>query len=212
MKKIFKIKNESVQPFQFIEELKSTIGMKVKEVISYTDKDFSFEWYCNKYYINLSKNNPLYNQIYREYIDWSGGPGTIQFDSDLIIGFNSDESKNSLICWVERLPSGEQAFKELLSDRKELKIVFTSPNFIDSFWPSVVGAKVKSISLLKQEPQTVMYTDLPNEVGIIFTLDNQLKIAVVHSLSEHGVFSMIPENCILDKWRPGLKEINVMEL
>lgn len=204
MMKKFKIKNESVQPFQFIEELKSTIGMKVKEVISYTN--YSFEEYCN-----LCKEPPN-EKTYMEYIDWSGGPGTIQFDSNLIIGFNSDESKNSLICWVERLPSGEQAFKELLSNRKELKIVFTSPNFIDSFWPSVVGAQVKSISLLKQEPKTVMYTDLPNEVGIIFTLDNQLKIAVVHSLSEHGVFSMIPETRILDKWRPGLKEINVMEL
>ena len=195
-------------PTQFIKELKAILGMKIKEIIKYTDALFEDYDDCENF-----ETPELYTKKYFEYIDWAGLFGVLKFDSDLVLVFSSDESLNSLTVRVKRNSNEKQTTETSISyNEKFLPFVLTSPDFIDPFWQSVVGAKVDAISLLKQEPKTVMYRHLPNEVGVIFKLDNQLKFAVVHNLSEHGVFSIIPESRILDQWRPGLKEIDIFDL
>lgn len=219
MNQLPELKTHAVLPSQFVEEFKTSIGMKVKEVVLYMYTDPSFEEFCDSPNLDYSKeevmSNPqLFDRVYKEYVDWASAVGTITFDSGLILGLGSDESKNSVFAWVDTTPDGRHALGEALSeDAEDTPIILTSPDFIDPFWLSVVGAKVEAISLLIQAPQTASYEGLPNEVGIVFKLNNGLKMAAVHQLhSEGGDFSLINEARILEHLRPGLTETDIFDL
>lgn len=80
-------------------------------------------------------------------------------------------------------------------------------------WGRIEGAVITAIHLIKRAPPTVRYEDLPNEMGLRFTLDNGMEFIVSHGLHDDCEdFRVLKPNDILPDILPHLTEIDVSKL
>jgi hypothetical protein len=56
-----------------------------------------------------------------------------------------------------------------------------SPKYYsNSFWWNFIGKKISNFQVLKQKPQSVLHEDLPNEVGLIITVESGESFLMYH--------------------------------
>ena len=116
-----------------------------------------------------------------------------------------------MIVWVERDSTGHSARDPLTSDTSLHPIPATDPLFADDFWRGVVGATVRAISIVVRKPATARLAELPNEVGLCFTLNSGSKLVAVHGLHDDSDdFAIITEYRIPKAVRASLREIPVV--
>lgn len=143
----------------------------------------------------------------------TAGPAAIAFDSGVVIGVASNPSMNSVSVWMERDGTGSLVRSEPLSSDEELHpISAKDPKFACPFWHQVVGARVDAVSILIRRPTTARLKELPNEVGLCFSLDSGAKFIVAHGLhNDSDDFVIIPERLTLDTLHAELEEFCIGE-
>lgn len=116
---------------------------------------------------------------------FTAGPVALEFDTGVMLGIASDPSKNSLCVWIEKDGHGEILRSEPLEADADLHPISASDlKFASNFWRSAVGSEVSAVSILIMKPRSPLYEDLPNEVGLCFSLDSGLKVVAVHGLHD----------------------------
>ena len=111
---------------------------------------------------------------------------SIELDSGLVIGFNSNPELNSVIVWIEVNEVGETEDEEdlLRSDPELFLIKATNKEYSNTFWSHFIGQKISHVQILKEVPKTVMYEDLPNEIGLIITVESGQEFLMYHDGSD----------------------------
>ena len=143
----------------------------------------------------------------------TAGPVVIEFDTGMALGIASEPSTNSVSVWVEKNEAGQSVRNEPLASDEELHpISATNVMFADQFWRHVIGSKVNEISILVRKLSNVKFAELPNEVGLCFSLDSGLKIVAAHGLHDDSDdFAIIPDKLILHSLRSELQELSLKE-
>jgi len=136
---------------------------------------------------------------------------TITFDTGVVLGIASDPSTNSVSVWIEKNEAGQLLREEPLESDDELHPVSASDQrFADDFWRLVIGSKVGSISVLVRNPTTARLAELPNEVGLCFSLDSGVKLVASHGLHDGSDdFSIISDQRIQASLRAELQELSL---
>jgi hypothetical protein len=137
----------------------------------------------------------------------TAGPVTLTFDSGVVVGIASNPSTNSVSVWLER-----DKEEPLSTDEELYPVSATDSKFASTFWHQVIGARVDAVSIFVQEPRTVSYQHLPNEVGLCLTLDSGARVVAAHGLHDDSDdFSIIPEQLVMEELRAGLEEVRIEE-
>jgi hypothetical protein len=143
----------------------------------------------------------------------TAGPVALEFDTGVILGIASDPSVNSVCVWIEKDDHGKLLRKELLESDADLYPISAGDlTFASNFWRSVIGSQVNAVSILVRRPSSALFAELPNEVGLCFSLDSGLKIAAVHGLHDDSDdFAIISSQAILSKLHAELQEVFLSE-
>ena len=141
----------------------------------------------------------------------TAGPVAIAFDSGVVLGVASDPSTNSVSVWKERDEVGRLLRSEPRSSDEGLyPISATDRKFAHSFWHQMIGARVDAVSILVRKPRTARLGELPNEVGLCFSLDSGAKVVAAHGIHDDSDdFVIISEQQVLLRLRAELEEIQV---
>lgn len=145
----------------------------------------------------------------KDVFSLTAGPLAVEFDTGMILGMASDPSINSVLVWTEKDKEGRMLQEEPLESDDELHpISATSTEFADNFWRDVLGSTVVGVSILVRRPTSARLSQLPNEVGLCFSLNSGLKMLAVHGLHDDSDdFAVIPEERVLNSLRPELHEL-----
>jgi hypothetical protein len=109
----------------------------------------------------------------------------IELDSGLIVVVASGQPRlNSLVIWVEKNESGEIAEDPLELDQDFLPIEAQDQEYSNSFWSGFINQKISDIEIFKCLPESVMYEDLPNEVGLIIEVESGEKLLLSYQTFE----------------------------
>jgi hypothetical protein len=133
-----------------------------------------------------------------EVFSLTAGPVLLYLDSGLVIGAGSDSSSHSVHIWVERNETGDTLKDEPLELDKELfPIEATDQKYSNFFWSQIIDRKILKATILKEKPKSVMYEDLPNEVGLLITMETGEEFVLSHGLhDESDDFSVIQKSQI----------------
>ncbi|UIO43743.1 hypothetical protein LOY85_06205, partial [Brevibacillus brevis] len=58
--------------------------------------------------------------------------------------------------------------------------------YSNPYWIQVVGQHIKAISIIKRDPQNVLFEELPNEVGVEIVMENEMKFILSHGLHNNS--------------------------
>lgn len=146
-----------------------------------------------------------------EVFSLTAGPAVLEFDSGVTLGIASDPSINSVCIWLEKNEHGEILRNEPLeSDGDLYPISASDTEYASDLWRNVIGAQVNMISLLIRKPNSALFAELPNEVGLCFLLDSGLKIVAVHGLHDNSDdFAIIPAQSISSELHAELREVSI---
>ncbi len=177
-------------PSQRIELLNNLPGLTLVKLVRYS-------WWNGEETISELGINS------NEVFSFCGGPILCYFNTGLVIGASSDSSRSSILLWVEKNEQGALSEDSFEEDAEYVPINSEDNLYSDEKWKQVVGNKIKEIKILKREPKTIKYANLDNEVGLLITMENDIKFILSHGLhDDSGDFSVIFENQI----KPGIKE------
>jgi hypothetical protein len=146
-----------------------------------------------------------------EVFSLTAGPVLLYFDSGLVIGAGSRPSENTVHIWVERNEVGNIAKdrdEPLELDKELFPIEATDQKYSNFFWSQIIGKKIVKTTILKEKPRTVLYENLPNEVGLLITMETGDEFILSHGLhDESDDFSVIQKSQIDRKLLKGIEGI-----
>jgi hypothetical protein len=120
-------------------------------------------------------------------------------ESGEIVGVSSDESKNSVVIWLERDIGGNVHEEDIENDDELFPISNDDKKYSKGVWSNVSGKKVKNIVLIKRSPQNVNYEELPNEVGLKITIDSGDELVLTHQLCAKASNFSVSDDSTLDR-------------
>lgn len=124
----------------------------------------------------------------------TAGPLVIYFEGDLILGFSSDPSLNSVIVWDEGARSASQSSISLDCDG-ELFAISDSERFATAFWKQLTGGWVSCVTILKRGRMSTKEHQRPSEVGLRFYLSGGKSFVLSHGLHDDSDdFSVLEES------------------
>lgn len=175
--------NEDV-PSKRIDLLNNLIGLTLNKLIRYS-------WWNGEK--NITELGIKPNQVFSN----CGGPVLCHFNTGLIIGASSDSSRSSIIIWVEKNELGDVCDDSIEEDTEYVPISAEDNQFSDGVWKQVLGKKISNVQILKRIPKNIKYADLENEVGLLITMENEMRFVLSHGLHDNsGDFSVILEQQI----------------
>jgi hypothetical protein len=138
-----------------------------------------------------------YQIQYSQVFSLTAGPLIVHFDSGLVVGFSSNPSIGSVVLWVEKNEIGAVK-KELTEFDKDLfNIDANDIKYSCSFWAGLIGQKIADTKILKRKPQNSLYEELPNEVGLVVTMESEDHFIASHGLHDNSDdFSVIKKSQI----------------
>ena len=132
-----------------------------------------------------------------EVFSYTEGPLLIYLETGEIVGISSDESINSIVVWVERNIEGVIHDENIENDEELYPVSSNDTTYSGEPWDALAGNKIENITLIKRHPQNVNYEDLPNEVGLQFTMQNGDEYILCHQLcGKTSNFSICDKNCL----------------
>lgn len=132
----------------------------------------------------------------------TAGPLTIRFGNNLIIGFASDPSLASVICWTERDTNGTWRNERLDQDTELFPISATDNLYSAPKIKSVVGEILTSFTIWKRPSVNHQWDELPREVAIRFVTTNGHDLWLTHGLHDDSDdFSVLEESRLMEKLR-----------
>lgn len=141
----------------------------------------------------------------RDFFSLTGGALLCYFNTGLVVGFSSIPSRSSLIVWVEKNERGEICEEACEGDPDYYPINAEDDLYSNPQWKLILNQKLKTINILKRDPKNPKFIDLPNEVGLLVTMENGMKCVLSHGLHDDSDdFSVIFESQIKENIRPYL--------
>jgi hypothetical protein len=134
-----------------------------------------------------------------EVFSFTEGPLLVYLGSGEIVGVSSDESKNSIVIWLERDIGGNVHEEDIENDDELFPISNDDKKYSKGVWNNVSGKKVKNIVLIKRSPQNVNYEELPNEVGLKITMDSGDELVLTHQLCAKVSNFSVSDDSALDR-------------
>jgi hypothetical protein len=134
-----------------------------------------------------------------EVFSFTEGPLLVYLESGEIVGVSSDESKNSVVIWLERDIGGNVHEEDIENDDELFPISNDDKKYSKGVWSNVSGKKVKNIVLIKRSPQNVNYEELPNEVGLKITIDGGDELVLTHQLCAKASNFSVTDDSTLDR-------------
>lgn len=127
-----------------------------------------------------------------EVFSLTAGPLLLYFESGLVIGAASEPSRNSVVVWIEKDETGYMKYDSIEQDTDLYPIDAVDNTYSNPYWIQIVGQHIKEISIIKRDPQNVLFEELPNEVGVEIVMENELKFILSHGLhNDSDDFSVI---------------------
>lgn len=134
-----------------------------------------------------------------EVFSLTTGPLLLYLGSGLVVGAASDPSRNSVTLWVEKDEAGYISNEPIELDSDLYPIDAQDKIYSNSFWDQIIGHKIKEIDIYQCDPYNSLYIDLPNEVGVVITMENDKKFILSHGLHDDSdTFSVLPETFLDD--------------
>jgi hypothetical protein len=134
-----------------------------------------------------------------EVFSFTEGPLLVYLESGEIVGVSSDESKNSVVIWLERDIGGNVHEEDIENDDELFPISNDDKKYSKGVWGNVSGKKVKNIVLIKRSPQNLNYEELPNEVGLKITIDGGDELVLTHQLCAKASNFSVSDDSTLDR-------------
>ncbi|WP_448649137.1 hypothetical protein [Pseudomonas corrugata] len=113
----------------------------------------------------------------------TAGPLVIYFECDIVLGFSSDPSLNSVIIWDEAARIASQSSSSLESD-SELFSISETGRFATAFWKDLIGDRVSGITILKRAQMNAKAQQRPSEVGLRFDVCGGKSFILSHGLHD----------------------------
>jgi hypothetical protein len=143
----------------------------------------------------------LYNIDREDFFQFASGAVLFKLESGDIIGFINDESKNSILVWLE------QKNHELINpdynifeDEEYFVIPSNDRSYTNGRIKNLEGKKIFDIQVLKKEPESAKHEGLPNEVGLLIIFENGEELVLAHNLHPSpDSFSLVFKDQI--KWQ-----------
>ncbi|CAN7396361.1 MULTISPECIES: hypothetical protein [Pseudomonas] len=124
----------------------------------------------------------------------TAGPLVIYFEGDIILGFSSDPSLNSIIVWDEGARGASQSLISLDRD-EELFAISESGRFVTDFWKQLIGGWVSGVTILKRGHMSAKEHQRPSEVGLRFDISGGKSFVLSHGLHDNSDdFSVLEES------------------
>ncbi|WP_164707439.1 hypothetical protein [Metapseudomonas otitidis] len=117
-----------------------------------------------------------------EVFSFTEGPLLIYLASGEVVGISSDESKSSVVVWLERDLAGNVHEENIEGNREFFPVENNDKIYCSGVWRSVSGKSVREIFIIKRAPQSVSYNDLPNEVGLKLIMSDGCELVLCHQL------------------------------
>ncbi|WP_201509303.1 hypothetical protein [Psychrobacter alimentarius] len=118
----------------------------------------------------------------KDFFCCSLGPFLFYFEDGLVIGGISDSGQNTVRMWVEKKENGEHL--EWLQEEDEDAIPFYAKDFEE--WNIYLNQVVKSVTIIKEMPDSSRKLDLPNERGVLMEFENGSGFIMSHGLNDHS--------------------------
>ena len=143
-----------------------------------------------------------------EVFSLTAGPAALTLDNDLMIGFTSNPSQNSVLVWVEKNPMGACVAEDPMEKDAELSpIAASDARFSNDFWKSLCGQQIVSVSVIRQRAKSVLFERLPNEVAVAIAVESGQRFLMSHGLHDDSDdFTVLTETQMLDYLKPSLRE------
>ncbi len=141
----------------------------------------------------------------------TAGPLLIILESNLIIGFSSLPEKASVTLWLEQTEEGERDEElSILNDEELYPIDLCDPVYSEQPICELLNRQVRTIKILKKEPENVLLAQLPCEAGLLIEFDNGTELVFSHGLHDNSDdFAIIFKNEIGQDILDKLQEIEV---
>lgn len=110
------------------------------------------------------------------------GPLSIEFESNLSIGFSSDVEVSSIILWAETI-DGEEAIDLMKNDHELFPVDAGDPEYSEDYYGDIVGCCLTKYEIVKIETMNSLQWDHPREVGLVLFFSNNSHIVLSHQLT-----------------------------
>lgn len=124
----------------------------------------------------------------------SEGAFVIEFSNGISLGFSSDEEICSIITWAESYYDDHR--NNQLKDEIDLfPIDSTDPKYSTSFFSSIINETLIKYEIIKQEPYSATFYNLPREVGLCLIFSNGSQMVISHQLTKE-----VPNDFTILEW------------
>lgn len=159
-------------PSQFAHALRALVGHRITGATRYS-------WWAPE------DNEQECGVQGQDVFSLTAGPVAIAFDTGVTLGIASEPSTNSVCVWMEQDEAQQSKREEPLALDTDLHPVHASDTrYAGDFWRSVIGSRVTAVSVLVRKPATARMAELPNEVGLCFSMDSGVKVVASHGLHD----------------------------
>ena len=132
-----------------------------------------------------------------EVFSLTAGPVLMYFNTGLVIGVGSNPSKNSVVLWVEKNELGQSIKEPIETDEDFFSI--DAKDSTNDFWMSIPEQKITAITILKVPAKNAKFKELPNEIGLLVTMNDDKQFILSHGLHDDSDdFSIIEKNQVDD--------------
>lgn len=186
---------QSGVPSKRIELLRSFLGRRIVSAIRYS-------WWPAE---ESAKECGILDQ---DVFSLTAGAVTLGLDSGLVLAIANEPSAASVVIWLEKDAVGNILRDNSLKHDTELYPISADDfKFSNDFWRSIIGGEILTISIFRRYPKNVLFSELPNEACLCFTLTSGIKFFATHGLhNDSDDFSVLEEKYIAPSIRKNLKE------
>ena len=186
---------QSDVPSKRIELLRSFLGCRIISAIRYS-------WWP------AEESAKECNILDKDVFSLTAGAVTLGFDSGLVLAIANEPSAASVVIWLEKDAAGNILRENSLEHDAELYPISADDfRFSDNFWRNIIGGEILTISILHRYPKNVLFSELPNEACLCFTLTSGIKFFATHGLHDDSDdFSVLEEKNIIPSIRKNLEE------
>jgi hypothetical protein len=109
----------------------------------------------------------------------TAGPLVIVLESGLTIGAASQPSLISVTMWLDRPPRTS-------TDPELHPIEADDPTFSESGFAQMLGKRVRTVTILKRDPENAKWEGRPREAGVVLGFDGAPELILSHGLHNNS--------------------------
>ncbi|OYD88962.1 hypothetical protein CDG77_20910 [Nostoc sp. 'Peltigera membranacea cyanobiont' 213] len=117
----------------------------------------------------------------------TAGTLLITLETNLIVGFSSLPEKASITVWLEKTEEGEQDKEtSIINDDELYSIDSCDQVYSEQSICELLNRQVRTIKILKKEPENILLAQLPCEAGLLIEFNNGTELVLSHGLHDNS--------------------------